>query len=252
MPIFGLGLHILIAIYFAIHAVRRGQNLFWLIVLFSFPLLGSIVYFFVVYLPELRGSRTAMVAKRVVAQALDPGRELREASLAYEHTPTVNNQLRLAAALLQTGDALTALMHYRAAAQGPFAGDSLVVRGLARCQLVVGQPQEAVASLEKLFADDAKTRRHPEAALLYARAQAAANATAELVRAAFAVALEVATDAEPKCRYADWLMMQAGDNAQQQARGFYQQIIKDSALWHSHAKIHNAEWLRRARAALNT
>lgn len=43
MPI--VGLHIILALFFAIHAVRNGQPLFWLIILFSFPFLGSVVYF---------------------------------------------------------------------------------------------------------------------------------------------------------------------------------------------------------------
>ena len=43
MPIFGLGLHILIAIFFAIHAIRTGREMYWLLILFMFPLLGSIV-----------------------------------------------------------------------------------------------------------------------------------------------------------------------------------------------------------------
>ena len=54
MPIFGLGLHILIALFFAVHAMRHGKQMYWLIILFSFPLLGSVVYFVVEYLPASR------------------------------------------------------------------------------------------------------------------------------------------------------------------------------------------------------
>jgi len=249
MPIFGIGLHILIALYFAIHAVRRGHNLYWLLILFSFPLLGSIVYFFVAYLPELRESRGLRKAGRAVVQALNPGREMREAREAYELTPTINNRLRLAAALLNTGDVAAALQHYLEAAQGPFATDAVVLRGLARTQLAADRPQDAVSTLDRLYADSKEACRHPEAALLYARARAAAQLDG--AREAFELALQVATDAEPKCCYADWLMTQPDAEAHQQAVGLYQQIIKDSAHWHSHAKVHNAEWLRRAQAGVN-
>lgn len=249
MPFLGIGLHVLIAIYFAIHAIRRGQNLFWLIILFSFPLLGSIVYFFVAYLPELRGSRGAQVAKRAVIAAIDPGRELREARQAYELTPTISNQLRLANALLETGDTGQALQHFTAAAQGPFAGDSLVMRGLARCQLAAGQPQAAAATLERLFSTEKEARHHPDAALTYARALGEAGS--EGVREAFAIALAEATDAEPKCRYADWLIQQGSTGDVGMAHNLYREIIKDSGHWHKHARAHNAEWLRRARAAVN-
>lgn len=43
MPFVGLGLHFLVAIYFAVHALRSGQGLYWLFILFSFPILGSVV-----------------------------------------------------------------------------------------------------------------------------------------------------------------------------------------------------------------
>lgn len=246
MPVFGIGLHVLVAIYFAIHAIRRGRELYWLFILFAFPLLGSIVYFFVAYLPELRESRGVRKAGQAMVSALDPRRALREASQAYELTPTVNNRLRLADALLDAGDAAAALTHYREAAQGPFAKDPLVLRGLARCQLAADLPQEAVASLESLYADDKDARRHPDAALLYARALAAAGDVA--ARGAFEVALAVATDAEPKCRYADWLTAQGSTEDYQQAQALYREIVKDSRHWHRHAKAHNAEWLRRARS----
>lgn len=249
MPFLGIGLHVLVAIYFGIHAIRRGRELYWLFILFMFPLFGSIVYFFVAYLPELRENRGVRKAGRAVVQALDPGRELREAQRAYELTPILNNRLRLAEAQLASGDVASALQHFTEAAQGPFATDSVVLRGLARAQLAANAPQEAAASLERLFADHKEARRHPDAALLYARALAGSNAAG--VREAFALALEVGTDAEPKCRYADWLRTQ-GDTADlQQARELYAQIIKDSGHWHRHAKTHNAEWLRRAQVGVS-
>lgn len=45
MPYFGLGRHIIIARFFAIHAMRTGRQMYWLLILFSFPLLGSVVFF---------------------------------------------------------------------------------------------------------------------------------------------------------------------------------------------------------------
>ena len=97
------GLHVLVALFFAVHAVRTGQPLFWLLILFMFPMFGSIAYFVAIYLPNSRlqhGARKAVVA---ASRALDPSRELREARAAFEETPTAQNQMRLAAALLEAG-----------------------------------------------------------------------------------------------------------------------------------------------------
>jgi len=249
MPFLGIGLHVIIALYFGIHAVRRGHNMYWLVILFLFPLLGSIAYFFVIFLPELRDSRTVRSAQRVMKQVIDPGRELREARRAFELTPTTDNRLRLAKALLNAGDAVAALQHYTDAAQGPFAQDLYLLLGLASAQFAVSKFDDARATLEKLFAANADAKRHPEVALLYARILAEAR-VAE-AREAFGAALVVASDAEPKCRFADWLIAQGGAADRAQAKDLYAQIVKDSGHWHRHAKTHNAEWLRRARTALN-
>jgi len=100
MPFLGLGLHILIALFFAVHAVRTGRPIYWLFILFSFPLLGSLVYFLVEFLPETRLNRDVGMAARTIAKSLNPGRELREARRAFDLSPTVQNRMRLAHALL--------------------------------------------------------------------------------------------------------------------------------------------------------
>src|SRR4051812_858687 len=101
MPIFGVGIHILIAIFFAVHAVRHGHQLYWLLILFSFPLIGSVVYFFAIFLPDSRIQRGVSKAGAVIQKTLDPGRELRDARAAFDLTPTANNQMRLASALFE-------------------------------------------------------------------------------------------------------------------------------------------------------
>ena len=68
-----------IALFFAVHAMRTQQNMYWLLILFLFPGLGSAVYFFVIYLPSLRQSRGARAATRAISQLVDPNRAVREA-----------------------------------------------------------------------------------------------------------------------------------------------------------------------------
>lgn len=89
MPYIGIGLHVLAAIYFAVRAIRSGQSLYWLILLFSFPLLGSVVYFLAIYFPEARNSRGARQAIRSAKQLMDPGQDLRDARAEMSRAPTV-------------------------------------------------------------------------------------------------------------------------------------------------------------------
>jgi hypothetical protein len=150
MPFIGLGLHFLIALFFAIHALRNRRQMYWLLILFSFPLLGSLAYFIVEYLPASRLERRGRMAGRAIQKSLDPGRDVREARSAFDLTPTAHNQMRLAAALLEAGESEEAVRHFDACLNGPFAGDPEVILGAARANAAHGQPAVAIALLAPL------------------------------------------------------------------------------------------------------
>jgi hypothetical protein len=174
MTIFGIGLHLLIAIFFAIHAVRSGRAWYWLAILFMLPLLGSIAYFVVVFLPGARRQRGVGKAGPASQEALNPGREMRAAQQAYDLAPTAHNQVRLATALFDAGMIAQALGHYDACLRGPSGGDAEVGMGAARAKLANGQPQEAVGLLVSLRARQLAFRPE-QVGLLLASAYAAAG-----------------------------------------------------------------------------
>jgi hypothetical protein len=174
MPIFGIGLHILVAIFFAIHAVRTGRELYWLFILFMFPLLGSIVYFAVVFLPHSRFERGARQAGAAIQKGLNPGRAVREAQQAFDLTPTAHNQMRLAQALLDAGKVEQAVEQYDACLRGPFANDPEINAGAARARLANKQPQAAIGLLVSLRATQPNFRPE-EIGLLLASAYDAAG-----------------------------------------------------------------------------
>ena len=244
----GIGLHVIVAIFFAVHAVRTHQNMYWLLLLFVFPGLGSIVYFFAIYLPSLRQSRGARAATRAIKQIVDPNRAVREAREAFDRAPTVDHRMRLGAALLDAGNPSEALEHYQAAANGPFASDAALLEGLARAQMATGRYADAQASLERLFAANPQARSQSEPALLYARALAALDAPG--ARQAFEQALTCASDVAARCLFADWLARQSDTADRQRATSLYTEIVHDARHWPRHAREHNREWLQRAQAAL--
>jgi hypothetical protein len=174
MPIFGIGLHILIAIFFAIHAIRTGRELYWLLILFIFPLLGSIVYFAAVFLPQSRLQHGARKAGAAIQKRLDPGRELRDAQNSFDLTPTAHNQMRLAAALLDAGKIEEAVELYDVCLRGPFAADAEIGVGAARAKLANKEPQAAIGLLVTLRARQPNFRPE-QIGMLLASAYAAAG-----------------------------------------------------------------------------
>lgn len=248
MPFIGIGLHVLAAIFFAVHAIRSGQNLYWLILLFSFPLLGSVVYFLAIYFPEIRHSRGARKTLRAANQLINPGQELRHARAELEHSPTLQNRVRLASVLLESGHVQEARPLFEKAASSPLGDEPHILLGLARAGLESGDAALAVETLDGMFARHAETRRKPEPTLLYAEALAASNSPG--TRAAFERAVECGNETASRCRYGEWLLAQTDAGDQERARELFAGIIEDSKRWSRFARSHNAAWLERAKSVM--
>ena len=244
MPFVGLGLHFLVAIYFAIHAVRSGQQTYWLFILFSFPLLGSIVYFLAIYLPDSRLERGARKVVARAAKALDPTRELREARAAFEYTPTAQNQMRLALALLEAGQADEAATNYEACLKGPFAKDLDIRWGAARAWLASGRAAQAVAQLQAIRAQD-ESFRAEEVSLTLGRALAENGRPAE-ARHEFESALARFGSFEARAEYAIWATL---NGERELATRLHAEIQQAMARWSRHTRELNQATLQRLQAA---
>jgi hypothetical protein len=245
MHILGLGLHVIVAIFFAIHAMKTGRNSYWLFILFAFPLLGSIVYFFAEYIGDMRNNPAARKAYRAMEKVLDPDRELRDATREYEISPSVQNRMRLATAELNKGNAAAARHHYRACLNGPLADDPDLLAGLARAEVETGEGDAALRSLDALAR--ARPDFHPDTvALLRARACALSRPQAETL-AAFEAAAQLGSGLEAKARFIEWLVSVGQLDA---ARRIQADIEQSNKHWPAHARDLNAPWFKLARQAL--
>lgn len=206
MPIFGLGIHILIAIFFAVHAVRARRELYWLLILFSFPLIGSLVYFFAVFLPQSRLERGLRKAAVAVQNSLDPGRELREARNDFDLTPTAHNQMRLAAALFNAGMIAESVQQYDACLRGPFARDAEIGLGAAHARLANQEPRVAIELLLGLGANHPDFRPE-QVGLLLAKAYAEAGRQSDAGAQFAAIAARFAS-IEARAGFALWAIAQ--------------------------------------------
>ena len=204
MPFAGLGLHIVIAIYFASHVLRTGQDKYWLMILFAFPLVGSLVYGLMVWLPDARNSPQGYMVARGVRQLLDPTRELREAQEALEVAATPANRLRVADALLGAGRASEAVVQYQAVLSGIYAKDPQVRIHLSRALLEAGKPNDARVMLDELITEQPQLKS-PEGHLIYARAVAALGDQAR-AREEFESLVSYYAGLEARARYAEVLL----------------------------------------------
>ena len=239
-------LDIAIAVFFAVHAVRTGRPMYWIMILIIAPFLGSLVYFFAEYLPEIRHSTVARKSASVVKALVDPNRELREARLAFDRTPTVDNRSRLAEALLARGDNDEAIEQFQACASGPYAKDVKFRRGLARAQLLAGRHAAAAATLESLLADSPRDAGS-DAALWLAQALTKVDETRAL--AAFEQASHVHNTTETQAAYGIFLASLGRDA---QARPLLEGVLHNARVGTPSSRELNREAIDSARAALKT
>jgi hypothetical protein len=237
MPL-GIGLHVLIAICFAVHALRTGQDRYWLFILFAFPLLGSVVYAIAIWLPDMRHHRGVRQAVRGARRILDPGRELREAREELEHAATPNNRLRLAEALLEAGQATEAVAQYETVRSGIYANDPYITVRLAHALLEAGRPGEARQLLEKLITDRPDFKS-PEGHLVYACAVAAIGDHAK-AHEEFDVLVSYYAGLEARARYAEILL---GWGERERATSLVTESLKLADRMPRHSREMNREWL---------
>jgi len=244
MPYMGLGIHVLIALFFAVHVVRTRREMYWLMILFAFPLLGSIVYFFAVYLPDTRLHHDVRRATAAAAKVLDPGKELREAERAFDMTPTAQNQMRLASALLEAGDSAKAAEHFESCLKGPFANDLEIRLGAARARLQSGHGAAALELLEAIRRQNPDFRPE-QTGLALARAYALEGKHQD-ARAEFISAATRFGSVEVRAEYAIWALgMGDLDAANEQ----YREIERAMKYWNSYSRSLHKPLMKRLDAA---
>lgn len=244
MPYFGGGIHLIIAIFFAVHVVRTGKEYYWLFILFFFPLLGSAVYFFAVYLPDMRLHHGVRRATSAAFRSLDPGKDLRLAERAYEHTPTAQNQMRLATALLEAGQAERAAENFDTCLKGPLANDLEIRFGAARARVECGHAAAALELLEPIRKDHPDFRQE-QTALLMARAYAQAGRQEE-ARNEFTFAVTRFGGIEARVEYAIWALGVGDEATANQQYDEVQQVIKS---WGRQSLALHRDTIKRLEAA---
>lgn len=178
MPILALAV-VALQIFMAVHVFRSGNSCWWITIILFFPLIGSLIYFFVEVAPTLQASSKVVRvdqerwrrAAAAAAQASDiSARKVEDIA----NNGSVNNKIVLAEQCYLQGRYGDAIRLYESAREGYFVNAADLLIGLARARFAQGDHAETRQVLRDLAA------AHPnsfaqERAILSARAVAAAG-----------------------------------------------------------------------------
>jgi hypothetical protein len=162
----------LISLGFIVHCIKTGRNTIWvyvLVILITFPFVGSLVYFGAEILPEMLRSRTSRRAVRGIRTTLDPEANLRKFENEVNVTGNVASRQRYADELVRLGRATEALPIYQNCLTGVFQEDPKLLLGYARAQFEAGDPAGARKTLDDLIQKNPEFKS-ADGHLLYARA----------------------------------------------------------------------------------
>jgi len=162
----------LLSLGLIVHCIKTGRNTIWvyvLVVLMSFPFVGSLVYIGAELLPEWLQSRTSQRAMRGLRSTLNPEGELRRAENAMHMSGNVASRQKYADELVRLGRAAEAVPIYQSCLTGVFAEDPKLMLGYARARFAAGDAGGARQTLDELIQKNPEFKS-PDGHLLYARA----------------------------------------------------------------------------------
>lgn len=183
-----------------LHAIRTGRPMQWIYIIVFLPLAGSIAYFVMEILPELRHSRAARQAVGDVNKVIDPDKALRELTAAVEDVPSVANKVALGQELMRRKRYDDAIPLLEGGAQGLHADDPAIMLPLAEAKFLNGDYAGVRDTLDRLR-EGQPDLELPQGHLLYARAHEADGDTDAALTEYEALAGYFPGE-EARCRYA--------------------------------------------------
>ncbi len=225
-----------------IHVLRTGRSWIWAWIIFMFPGLGLVVYFFMEILPEFRAPKTEALGDSILDTFL-PGRKLGRLQASLEDSDTVQNRKALADYYLAAGVPLKSVELYRQCLTSVYKDDPQVNLGLAGSLVEAGEYEEAKNILESLRKRNAvyETSKRD---LFYARALESLGREKEALQVYEDVLKKYGSEVEGTCRLAQ-LLEKMGQK--EKAKALYDDLLKKAKRFAPHFRRQQQDWIRLAR-----
>jgi hypothetical protein len=137
-------LYLLIAVGFAVHAMKTGRPFWWLYIILFVPVAGWLAYIAIELLPSMFHTRGAQRVRSNIGTILDPNREWRERVRQAELVDSADAKRALAEECEKRGLWDDAIRLYKAAGTGVFADDPTLLAGRVRSSEAATPPPPSI------------------------------------------------------------------------------------------------------------
>jgi hypothetical protein len=227
-----------------LHVIRSGRSTSWIWLIAIFPAGGSLIYFFLEILPDLKRGRGAIGLNLRLPQ--NPAKAITRLKEELEFTNTVEKRVQLAHAYAAASKYPEAIETVSACLKGVFKDDHVLTFELAKLQVAARQPQEALGNLEVLDRLKSKHARY-ERQLLAARCYEALGQIAA-AREGYQQAVLLSVGEEARFGYARLLATQGESDS---AQTLFEETLRNAKHGGGAYRRLNREWIRGAKAQLS-
>lgn len=228
---------VIIQIFFAIHAARSGRY-YWIFIILFFPLVGSLIYFFVEYLPEKKS-----VAKVRRPTGAYESKSIRQLKRELEITDSAKNRMNLAKAYFHSGQYSESIKLLEESLDGVHANDLDIMEGLCHSYFHARDFDSLFKCLDK-FKEINNEMLPTDLRMLQARAHEETGDTDAALKYYEAIA-DIYSGEEARCRYA-LLLKKKGET--QKANEIFRKILKNAKVLSRQYSKTEKEWIHIARA----
>jgi hypothetical protein len=229
---------IAITVVAAVHLLKTGRDMRWLLLIILLPYAGPLIYFFIEVLPSLQHNPTARRALKRARDKVDPNRGVREGSLDNERSPNIETASRLAEEFTKAGRCDEAIRVCQEARTGLFEDDPKILLSLANAQFAAHLHGEAIATLDYLR-DKNPGFRSADGHLIYARALEGSGDTHRALEEYEALS-RYYPGAEARVRHA-LLYKKLGQT--DRATELFTAVLNDARLAPKHFRRSQREWI---------
>jgi hypothetical protein len=247
MPYFGgISLSLIVQVFFAIHAART-RRYGWIFIILFFPFVGSLIYLFSEYLPDMQNNVSCRNAGTRIKKVLAPNGKIRELEKQLQITDSLQNRENLARAYADAGRYQDGIDLLEPSLQGRNSNDPHLLGDLCHFHFSMENYEKTRDYLARLTEVEGG-RLSDKLNLLKARTHEGLKEY-DAALAVYKVLAETFHGEEARCRYA-LLLKELGK--QEEARNLFETIKTNCRLSTNFYKKMQKKWADIAKVELQS